>query len=186
MLSRRERIIAIVTVVILAALVADKFIITPTIARLQQLEAQKQQLLAELNEAKNLFERRRLMEKKRRQLLGDGLKSESEVESQVLHALGQWAQNSELTLTSVKPQRLLTINKGLQEITFTVAGKGSLQATAQFLWNVEKSLLPIKINDLQLGSANESGNDMSLQLRLSALYVANQNIRAEDKPDEDS
>jgi len=59
-------------------------------------------------------------------------------------------------------------------MTFTIAGTGSLQATAQFLYQIETGTLPVRIKDMQLGSANDMGNDMSLQLGLSALYVNGQ------------
>jgi len=171
MLSKRERIIGIAAVLILAALVGDRFILTPAVNRLGELSDQKQTLLAEINEAQSLFERRRLMEKRWQELLGEGLKNESDAESRLLHAVGDWAQQSRLTLTSVKPERLSTVKSGLKEMTFTIAGTGSLEAAREFLWQVETAALPVRIKDIQLGSANETGNNMSLQLLLSALYV---------------
>jgi len=155
----------------LAALAGDRFIITPVIERLGQLEDRKQQLLGELNDAHSLFDRRRLMEKKWQQLSSDGLNSESEMESRVLHDLDRWARDSRLTLTSVKPQRSSAVRKGLQEMTFSVASTGSLEAVARFMWVLERTSLPIKITDVQLGSAGDSGDEMSLQIRLSALYL---------------
>jgi hypothetical protein len=184
MLSKRERIIGIAAVVILAALVGDRFILTPAVNRLGDLGDQKQRLLAEINEARNLLERRRLMEKKWQQLLGDGLKNESEAESRLLHALDDWAQQSRLTLRSVKPERLSEVKSGLKEMTFTIAGTGSLKATGEFLWQVETAALPVRIKDIQLGSANETGNNMSLQLLLSALYVGDQDGDSGGKDDQ--
>ncbi len=171
---------------ILSALAADRFIVTPAMEKLRQVEAQKQQLLAELIEAQNLFERRSLMEKKWRQLLAEGLKSESEAESRVLRAVDQWARDSRLTLTSVKPERTSAVKKGLQEMTFSVASTGTFEAAARFLWLVEKSSLPVAIKDVQLGSTNESGSEMSLQLRLSALYVGAQGPQSGDEHDKGS
>ncbi|HLB73983.1 MAG TPA: hypothetical protein VJJ98_08185, partial [Sedimentisphaerales bacterium] len=141
MLSKRERLIGIVTVLIVVALVGDRFILTPAVNRLGDLKDRKQALLAEINEAQNLFERRRLMEKRWRQLLGDGLKDESQAESRLLHAVDDWAQQTRFTLTSVKPERLLTVKSGLKEMTFTIAGTGSLEATGEFLWQVETAAL---------------------------------------------
>jgi hypothetical protein len=174
MLSKRERIIGIAAVLILSALVGDRFILTPTIRRLGVLEDTKQVLLAELNEAQNLFERRRLMEKRWKELLGDGLKNESQAESRILHAVDDWARQSRFTLTSVKPERLSEVKSGLKEMTFTIAGTGSLESTGEFLMQVETASVPVKIKDIQLGSANETGDNMSLQLLLSSLYVGGQ------------
>ena len=186
MLSRREGIIGIAAAVMLAALVSDRFIITPVLKRLQQLEDRKQQLLTEVNDANSLFDRRRLMERKWQQLSTDGLNSESEAESRVLHAIDRWARDSLLTLTSVKPQRPSAVKKGLQEMTFSVASTGSLEAVARFIWLLEKAPLPMKITDVQLGSAGESGDEMSLQIRLSALYIGAQQSPSGDEDDQDS
>jgi hypothetical protein len=184
MLSRREGIIGIAAAVMLAALVGDRFIFTPVMEKLGQLEDRKQQLLTDVNDAHSLFDRRRLMERKWQQLSADGLNSESEAESQVLHALDGWAQDCRLTLTSVKPQRPSAVRKGLQEMTFSVASTGSLEAVARFIWLLEKTSLPMKITDVQLGSAGESGDEMSLQIRLSALYIGAQQAPSGDQDDQ--
>ena len=175
-LSKRERIILIAAVVVVGALVADKFVLTPVMDKLEQTETHKLQLLAELNEAHNLFERRRLMERKWRTMLSDGLRSAAEAESRIARALDGWSGQAGLALSSVKPDRVAS-TQGLQEMTFTVAGRGSLYAVAQFLWHVETASLPIKVKDMQLGSTSEAGDSMSLQLRLSALYLG-----AKEKP----
>ena len=169
-LSKRERIILLVTVIAVAAILVDWFAISPVMSHLEQLENRKQQLLAEMSQAQNLFERRKLMEKKWKTMLSDGLRNDAEVESEVLRALGRWSQQTGLSLTSVKPERVESEN-GLREITFTVAGKGSLNSVTKLLWQIETATMPIRIGDLQLGLADERGSSMSLQLRLSALYL---------------
>jgi hypothetical protein len=83
--------------------------------------------------------------------------------------LDQWSGDARLTLTSVRPERLAG-DKGLKEITFAVAGQGRLDAVAWFLYQVETAEMPIKIKDMQLSSTSESGDSMSVQLRLSTLY----------------
>jgi len=180
-LSRRERIAAIITLIVVGALLVDKFALTPALKRLQQVENQKQELLAQINEARNLFERRRLMERKWKTMSSDGLQNDADVESRIVRALDKWSQDTRLTLTSVKPERLAS-DKGLKEITFVVAGRGRLDAVARFLWQVETAELPVKVKDMQLGSTSEAGDSMSLQLRLSALYLGAQPKSSEKKP----
>lgn len=170
-LSKRERIIVLVTLVVVGALIADRFVLTPILSGLEQTESKKQQLLAEVNEARSLFERRRLMERKWKTMLSDGLRSEAEAESRIARALQKWSADAKLMLTSVKPERTAG-DKGMQEITFVIAGRGPLEAVAWFLYQIETAELPVKVKNMQLGSTSESGDNMSLQLRLSAIYVA--------------
>ena len=170
-LSKRERIIVLVTVIVVGALITDRFVLTPILSGLKQTEDKKQRLLAEVNEARSLFERRKLMERKWKTMLSDGLRSETEAESRVARALQEWSEDAKLMLTSVKPERTAG-DEGMQEITFVIAGRGSLDAVAWFLYQVETAELPIKVKNMQLGSTSESGDNMSLQLRLSAIYLA--------------
>ncbi|UCF17120.1 MAG: hypothetical protein JSW59_06595, partial [Phycisphaerales bacterium] len=83
-----------------------------------------------------------------------------------------------MALSSIRPERVSS-NKGLQEMIFTVAGRGSLESVARFLWQIETAVLPVKIKDMQLGSSSEAGDSMSLQLHLSALYLGAQQKETE-------
>ena len=183
MLSKRERIIGIVAVAAVGLLVLSKFLIGPIADKLQQLDMQKQQLQVELNEAQNLFQRRRLLEKEWKTMLADGLRNEVEAESRIARAIDGWSREARLTLSSIKPDRVAR-DKGLTEITFVVAGTGTLDAVAQFLWKIETAPLPIKVKDMQVGSSNESGQSMSLQLRVSAICLGTEQKPSEKKPQE--
>ena len=179
MLSKRERIMAIMAVAVVGLLVLNKFLIGPVTAKLQEIKTQKSQLLIELDEAQNLFRKRRVLEKQWKNVLSDGLRNEVEAESKVGRALDEWSKESRLMLSSVKPDRVAS-DKGLQEMTFVVVGTGSLDAVARFLWQIETAPLPIKVKDMQLGSSNESGQSMSVQLRLSALCLGSEQKSSED------
>ena len=169
-LSRRERMILIAAVVAVVMLVADKFVVRPISAQREEVKTRKLQLKTQLDSAQILFTRRRLMERQWKTSLTKELRDDAEAESTIARALDGWSKDARLTLSSVKPERVAS-DKGLKEMTFVVAGTGALEAVARFLWQIETSKLPIKVKDMQLGSTNESGQNMSLQLRLSALCL---------------
>jgi len=182
-MSKRERIILIATLVSVGLFIANAFIIEPVLAKRDELESQRQQLLGDLSEAELLIGNHRRMQQKWNAMLSDGLRNDAEAESRVLAALREWSGDARLSLSSIKPERILS-DKGLQEMIFTVAGKGSLESVARFLWQIETAALPVKIKDMQLGSSSESGDSMSLQLHLSALYLGTQKKQAEVRPQE--
>ena len=181
MLTKRERIIAILAVAAVGFLVANKFLVGPVTGKLQELETQKSQLRIELDEAQNLFRKRRVLEKRWKTALSEGLQNEVEAEIKVGRAINEWSNEARLTLSSVKPERVAS-DKGLKEMTFVVVGTGSLDAVTQFLWKIETATLPIKVKDMQLGSSNESGQSMSVQLRLSALCLGKDQKPTENNP----
>lgn len=179
-LSKRERMILIVAVAAVLMLIADKFVVGPIRAQREEVKARKLELKAELDKAQILFARQRLMERKWKAMLSDGLRNDTETESRIARALDGWSKDTRLTLSSVKPERVAS-DKGLKEMTFVVAGTGALEAVARFLWQIETAPLPIKVKDMQLGSTNESGQIMSLQLRLSALCLGTEREISEKK-----
>jgi len=169
-LSKRERIIFVVTLVCVGLLIASEFVVDPVLAKLDEMETQRQHLQDELEEAQFLLANHGAMQRKWRALVSDGLRSDAEAESKVLTALREWSGNAGLALSSIKPDRIAS-TKGLQEMIFTVAGKGTLESVSRFLWQIETAALPVKVRDIQLGSGSESEGTMSLQLHLSALYL---------------
>ena len=132
-LSKRERYVAIVSIIVVTLLLADRYIVTPFLDRRAQVETERQSLLGEMERATSLFKRRKLMEQKWQDMVSGGLESDaSNAESQVLHAVRNWSQECGLMLSSMKPERV--VGEGnLQEITFLVAGTGTMSSVGQFL-----------------------------------------------------
>ena len=169
-LSKRERMILIAAIAAVVMLVADKFVVGPISERREATKTQKLELQTQLENAQILFSRRKLMERKWKTLLSDGLQNDAEAESKIARALDEWSKETMLTLNSVKPERVAS-DKGLKEMTFVVAGMGTLESVSRFLWQIETTPIPIKVMDMQIGSTNETGQNMSMQLRLSALCL---------------
>jgi Tfp pilus assembly protein PilO len=168
-LSQRERIV-LTTIIVVGALVADKLLLTPLSNAWGEIKGGRQQSATQVAQARTLLTQTQQKEQKYKAAL-DNLGTEAEAESRVAKALDRWSEDAGLTVTSVKPDRAAG-DKGLKEIVFVVAGKGSLEGVAQFLYQVETSDLAVKIKHMQLGSTSESGQAMSMELRLSTLYVA--------------
>jgi Tfp pilus assembly protein PilO len=171
-LSKRERYIAMFVLVAIAVLVLDRYVLTPYLARRAQLTAAKLSILAELERAQTMFARKTQLSPKWEEMLNSGLKTDAAAaESAVLNALRDWSQESGLALSTLKPERSIQ-RAELSELTFQAAGVGTMSAVSRFLWRVESSPLPVRVNDLQLGARREGTDDLTLQVRVSALCVA--------------
>ena len=105
-------------------------------------------------------------------MLSEGLKRDpTEAESQVLHALRDWSEQTGVNLSALRPERS-TEKTDLREITFHTTGSGSMNSIARFIWCLQTAELPIKVKMLRLGSRKEGIDDLSLELRFSTLYLA--------------
>jgi len=176
-LSKRERYIAALALAALALFAADRYLLAPLLDSHARLRAERLVLASDIDRATNLLTRHEALARKWDEMVASGLSDEpSDAESQTLRALRNWAQDSGLALASLRPERA-TQGSDLQEESFQAAGSGPMKAVVQFLWQVEHSPLPLRIRELQLGLRKEGADDLSLQLRLSTIYLASSERR---------
>ena len=176
-LSKRERLIFWTTLSVILLLVIDRIVITPAMARLDAISKKKGDLELEVYEMRELLGQRKAMAERWNTMLKTGLTdSPSAAESYVFHALDEWESQSRIDLTAITPQRATAV-EGLQEVSFTIAGKGTLETVSQFLWLMEQAEMPVKMTNLILGSTNASGQEMTLSLKISVL------CRVKEEPD---
>ena len=174
-LTKRERLIISLTVIVVSILVLDRYLFTPLLDRYWAVEARKQRLLGEMKRAEILLSRQRQVGPRWRQMLAGGLRRDpAEAEGQIMHALGDWSEEAGLRLSSLKPERPRE-KTDLREITFHVTGSGSMNSISRFLWRLETAKVPIKVKIVELRSRKEGTDDLLLQsLRISTLYLAAQ------------
>jgi Tfp pilus assembly protein PilO len=169
--SKRERIILIATLVVLGALALDWFALTPLLERIDEVETQRNLLLNRMTKAETVLNRRRVLAPRWRRMVAGSLKNDpGEAESQVLHAIGAWAERAGLNLTSVRPDRSAE-ETPLPEIDFRAAGTGSMSAVSRFLHGMQTGDIPVRVKNLQLSSRKEGTDSLSLQVTFSTLYV---------------
>lgn len=171
-LSKRERYIAAAAVAALVVLAGDHYVLTPLLDSRARLGADKLALAADIERDANLLAREKVMASRWNEMVTGGLsEAPADAESRTLRALRNWAQDSGVVVASVRPERV-TQGGDLHEESFQATGSGPMKAVVQFLWQVEHSPLPLRVKELQLGLRKEGVDDMSLQIRLSTVYVA--------------
>ena len=173
-LSKREKYIVICTVTVLAMFLVDRYALTPLFGMREETRTQKQKVTAQWNKGFGLLERQGHMEKKWSKYFEQGIyENASETTSRVLHEVRNWSDQYGINLSSITPDRVSSKEKeNIQEITFLVSGTGNMNAIGQFLYQLEHTTLPLRLKDIQLSSRQEAVDDMSLQVRVSAIYFS--------------
>jgi hypothetical protein len=183
-MKKRERILVIATVGVLALLVLDRVAFSPYLEARDQLVQKEARLLDDLREVNRTLQTRKHVAQQWHAMLDTGLKdTPSQAESRVLHAVRQWATEARLELTAVNLERseALTTPGGagkdggeLRQVTFHAAGIGKMQAVSRFLYGAETSTMPLKVMNVQLSSRSPGKDDLALDVRLSTLLLAPQ------------
>ena len=173
-LNRRERIFAISTVSILLLFALDRFLFTPYQERRASLQVEKSRVLAEIQQGRSVIARWRVISAEH----GDNGVPGSAGAVVTLNALRDWAEESRLTLTLLRPEAT-TRHEQWEETVFQVVAAGPMKSVSGFLWRVENSGLPLKIKNLQLSARREGSDDLALQVRVGSLAP---NARAASDP----
>ena len=170
--SKRERQIFILTLSVVMIFIIYQFILNPILAAREQTLSEKKQLTEKIRTASELIKQKEKVSKEWDDRVNNGLSSDVSItESSILNALRIWTQEYGLTLVSVKPERKKGQEGEMKEIIFNLVCSGSMSSVGQFLFQVENTIFPLKITEFQLGSRAEDGREMSLQLKLSAIYL---------------
>jgi hypothetical protein len=170
-LTNRERMIMIIAGLAIGILVFDKYILTPIIEKRSEMSLLKENLQAEVEQAKMTLRRQQTLQKGWDQMQEAGLSFDREaIEGKLFRHLEESSYQTGLQLTSIQPERLQTQGQ-IGQIEFMVSGTGRMDSVTRFLWNIEMAKIPLKINSLQLGANNENALQMSLQLNLSSIYL---------------
>ena len=178
-LSRRERYIVIATVIVVGFLALDQLVLTPLFDRREELELKTTQRLKELERANALFTNRTRLNRKWNEMTGTSLQADgSTAESQIIRAVDDWAKQSGLNLSSVKPERAEK-EKQFMKITFRANATGNMAAISRFMWSLQTSKAPIRVTDLSITTRRDGFDDLSLDLGISTLYLPPETTKGE-------
>jgi len=193
--NKRERLLVVGAAAVIGLLGIDQYFLTPLFNDEDQLQVQRQKLLADLGHAhKTMTERKELMPKWNI-MLKTGLKADhSEAEQQLYKSLGDWAKETGLTppsltedtgqtqspMTTDRPEAKAT----LKELNLQANTVGSMESIAKFLWKMQSAAFPLKLTEFQMGAQNETNKGLTLQFKISTLY--NETEQHPDKSDKPS
>lgn len=169
-LSKRERYIAIGTMIALGLLAIDRFAVQRLTDFLEYTDGEKVRLSKELGIAGMLMSHRGELKPAWENRVKTGLKSDvAEARSQILHSIKDWAAESGIALSLIKPEQLTEKGK-LPQIAFQASGTGNMEAVARLLWRIQSAKIPIRVTEMQLGARKEGVDDLSVAIRLSTVY----------------
>ena len=172
-LSKREKYVAIGLAAALVLLILDYFVYTPLLTWGQDLSDQEIKTRQAENDQDNLFLRQRNLSKVWADINAGGLKSDlSEAQSQMDQALSEWAQDSGVSLQSVRPEQRPIEKNGFYPINYQATGTGTMAAMSKLIYRIESARLPLRIEDVQLTSRSEGVDSLQLQLKFSTLAIA--------------
>lgn len=91
-------------------------------------------------------------------------------EQQLLKAFDTWSRDSGATITGILPQWKSDTDE-YQTLNCRVEAKGNLKTLTQFLYDIEKDPLALKLESVELSASDTGGQQLSLGLQISGLVL---------------
>jgi hypothetical protein len=182
-LSKRERYIAVTTVVAVGLLAVYYGLVSPLLDRKSDLDEKvKNAELQRDRDNRLIDDSHRLGPVLAQRLAGPVKKSASEAESQMLKSIGEWAHDARMMAPSIdKPDRGER-EKDFAKMTFRASATGTMSQIGNFLWRLHTSSIPVRVSEMTLTTHKEATDDLTLQLTISTIYLASDTEKAAAAP----
>ena len=172
-LSKREKLIAIGVGVAAVVFLGDRYVLTPYVDARREVTDNLTATTTKLREANTRLARARRMERDWRDMEAGagGVKTDqSAAQFQVLEAVGDYAREAGVNLTSRTPQPENRTDR-TQVLRLHAVGTCNMASASRLLWRVETAPIPLKVDELTLGTSKPGMDDLTINLMVSTIWV---------------
>ena len=167
--QNRERILLIVALSAVGIFAVDKLVLGPLGSLWSERSTRITELQQSVERGKSLLDRESTLTRRWSDMQRTSLpKNASSAEEAVITAANQWGNDSGITFTSFKPQ-WIQYDEDYQTYDCRANATGDLEAISRFVFELETASLPIRAEEIEVTSRDDSGNNLTLALRFSGL-----------------
>ncbi|HKX61799.1 MAG TPA: hypothetical protein VJS65_08140 [Verrucomicrobiae bacterium] len=170
-IKNRQQMLAILAVVGVGLLIADKVLITPLLAGWKERAGRIAELRKSVAQGEALIQRGdRIRERwggMRTNTLPDDV---SAAENLVLKAFERWSDESRISISGIKPQWKRT-TEDYMTLECRADAFGSIHALTRFLYSLEKDPLALRVESVEINSRDENGQQLALAIQVTGLLL---------------
>ena len=170
-IESRQQLLIMLTAIAFALLVGDDLIYEPLSKLWSARAAEIKNLREQVKEGNGLIRRESAIRDRWKNYRENALPANtSQAAQQVINALDNWSRASGAEVTSIMPQWK---NDSTNYMTYNchVQASGTLSTLSQFIYQIEKGPMALKLDSLQLDSRDDAGQQLSLDLQISGLSL---------------
>jgi Tfp pilus assembly protein PilO len=170
-IKNRQQFLMVLTIAALALFVGVNYIYAPLSNWWSSRAAQIRDLREKVNDGKQLIKRDASIRNHWSEMQSNALPANTSLaEQQVLNSLDSWSRDSGAELTGIMPQWK---NDATNYMTLDcrVELGGTLGTLSRFLYEIENSPTPLRLDSVELGAHDTSGEQMTLGLDINGLAL---------------
>lgn len=173
--QNRERLLLIVALSAVGILAADKLVLGPLTSLWTERSDRITALQQSIERGKNLLDRETTITRRWEDMQRTGLADNASVaEDSILKAANRWSNDSGIAFTSFKPQ-WIEYDEDYQTYDCRANATGDLTSIAKFIFNLETDALPVRAEEIEVSSRDDSGDNLNLAIRFSGLQFKETN-----------
>ncbi len=168
---RQQQTLVIVALVVVGLFVGDKVLFTPLYNLWKSRSSEIVELRKNVKDGKRLINWENDIRGQWASMQTNSLPPNPSVgQEQVLQAIVSWSQESGVTLNANIPQWKNDADE-YRTLICRVDAVGTMWTISKFLYDIEKGPMGLKVESLDLSSHDNSGQQLTLSLQISALML---------------
>jgi hypothetical protein len=172
-IENRQQLLGLAAIAIVVLFAADRMILTPVMEGWKTRSATLTQLRKSIEQGNMLIEREKVTRERWNQIRSATLPGNaSQAEKEIFHAFETWSADSQVSISSIRPQWKRGATEDYSVLECRVDAAGSLPVVAKFLYNIESSAMAVKLETVELTARDASGEQIALGLLISGLRLA--------------
>jgi len=170
-IENRQQFLIILTFVAIGLFVGVNFILTPLAGWWSGRSAQIRDLSAKVKDGRYLIQREVAIRNHWEDMRANALPANTSLaEHQLLNAVDGWSQSSGVEITSMMPQ-WKNDDTNYMTLDLRVETSGDISMLSQFLYDIENSPAALRVDSVELGAHDNTGQLLTLSLEINGLAL---------------
>lgn len=178
-INKRQQLLAIAAVALVGFFVLDKLVIGPMTVSWKDRSATIAKLRESIRQGRSTLDREQTTRNRWNDMRRKSLPiNASDAESAVLQKFYDWAKDSRISVSSIKPQWKRGATDDYSLFECRVDASGSLSTITRFLYEVEhsprstNSPMAFKLESVEVSARDNDGQQLTLGLLVTGLRLA--------------
>lgn len=168
-IENRQQVLAVVAIAVVSLLLLDRLVIDPLTKSWKARADNINDLQANITKGKSLIARGNRDRARWEEMKTNALPVDT-AERKLLEAFQRWSRESNTSVSSIQPQ--WKQGEDYMTLECRANASGPVSALAQFIYNIEKDAMALRIESLEITSRDDNGQNLSLGLQVSGLILS--------------
>ena len=168
-IENRHQMLGIAAIAIVALFLIDRVVARPLTATWKARSERITNLQKQIIDGNATLKRATII-RSRWNLMQTNTLAADNAERRLLEAFSRWSRAANISVSSIQPQW----KRGDEEfmtLECHANASGSVNAMAQFLYNIERDPMALRVETVEIQSRDESGQNLAVNLQVSGLVL---------------